>query len=266
MFNPALYRREMKGSLKLLALLAAIITLYVPVIIGMYKPELMAMLDGFVAFMPQLMAAVGMKAGATNLLGFMTSYLYGFVLLIFPMVFCILRANGLIAKYVDRGSMVTLAAAPVKRGAIARTQMAALMSGILILVLYSTALEFLCAEISFPGALAASDLLRMNAGLLCLLLFIGGVCFLASCAFSDARRSLGFGAGVPVLMYVLQMLANMGGAAEKAKYFTFFTLFDPNGLAAGSTGAVAGTAALLVGGFVLYALGIHIFSRKDLHI
>ena len=84
--------------------------------------------------MPELMASVGMKANATNLLGFMISYLYGFILLIFPMLFCILRGNALIAKYVDKGSMVSLIAAPVKRHIIAFTQMKVLVSGILLLV------------------------------------------------------------------------------------------------------------------------------------
>ena len=266
MLNLALYRREMKGSVKLLITFLAILALYVSVIIGMYRPELMAMLDGFVRIMPQLMNAVGMKAGTTSLLGFLASYLYGFVLLIFPMVYSILRGHGLIAKYVDRGAMAALVAAPVKRRDIAITQMAALVSGILILVVFSTVLEFACAAISFPGELALSDLLLLNLGLLCLHLFISGVCFLASCVFSDARYSIGFGAGIPAIMYVLQMLANMGGTAEKAKYFTFFTLFDPNGIIARSTGALTGIAALLVGSIILYALAIAAFSKKDLHI
>ena len=141
MMNMALYKREMKGSIKLLIIFGAIITLYVSVIISMYDPELMETLDSFVEVMPELMAAVGMKANAATLLGFMVSYLYGFILLIFPMIFCILRGNALIAKYVDKGSMALLTAAPVKRRVIAFTQMKVLVSGILLLVLYSTALE-----------------------------------------------------------------------------------------------------------------------------
>lgn len=74
---------------------------------------MMKMLDSFVDAMPELMAAVGMKANAADLLGFMVSYLYGFILLVFPMLFCILRGNALIAKYVDKGSMTALVAAPV---------------------------------------------------------------------------------------------------------------------------------------------------------
>lgn len=97
-------------------------------------------------------------------------------------------------------------------------------------------------------------------------LFIGGICFLSSCIFSDTRYSVAFGAGIPAFMYVLKMLANVGGNAEKAKYFTFFTLFSPDGLIAGESSAIVGAFVLFAGAVVLYAFGIMIFERKDLHI
>ncbi len=226
MINMALYKRELKGSVKLLLILGAIITMYVSIIISMYDPEMMKMLDSFAEAMPELMAAVGMRANAANLLGFMVSYLYGFILLLFPMLFCILRGNSLVARYVEKGSMVSLVAAPIKRRAIVLTQMTVLISGILLLILYSTVLELICAGSGFPGELDTIELLVLNGGLLCLQLFIGGICFVSSCIFSDTKYSVAFGAGIPIFMYVLQMLANVGGNAEKAKYFTFFTLFD----------------------------------------
>ena len=266
MINWTLYKREMKGSIKLLVIFAAVITLYVSIIISMYDPELMAVLDGFIEVMPEMMAAVGMRAGATTLMGFMISYLYGFILLVFPMVFCILRGNGLIAKYIDRGSMAALVAAPVKRRTIAFTQMKVLASGIFLLVAYTTVLEILISQILFPGELVVSELLLLNAGLLCLHLFIGSICFLASCVFSDTKYSVGFGAGIPGLMYVLQMLANVGDKAETAKYFSLFTLFNPDGIVAGEASALAGIAVLLAGALLLYASGILVFTKKDLHI
>lgn len=266
MMNLALYKREMKGSIKLLLIFGAVITMYVSIIISMYDPELMKTLDGFAEAMPELMAAVGMTAGAGTLLGFMVSYLYGFILLMFPMLFCILRGNALVAKYVDKGSMALLAAAPVKRRTIAFTQMSVLASGILLLILYSTVLELVCAGSGFPGELDVAALLLLNGGLLCLHLFIGGICFLASCLFSDTKYSVAAGAGIPIFMYVLQMLANVGGDAEKAKYFTFFTLFNPESILAGDGSAAIGILVLLSGAIVLYGLGILIFDRKDLHL
>lgn len=266
MINLALYKREMKGSIKLLLIFAAIITMYVSIIISMYDPQLMETLDSFVEVMPQLMAAVGMSAGATSLLGFMISYLYGFILLVFPMVFCILRGNGLIAKYVDRGSMVSLVAAPIRRSIIACTQMFALLSGVSLLLIYTTILEIVCAQAGFPGELILSELLKLNLGLFGLHFFIAGICFLASCIFSDTKYSIGFGAGIPALMYVLQMLANAGEKAKAAKNFTIFTLFSPEGIVAGETGAALGVVALFLGAAVLFAAGIIAFTQKDLHI
>ncbi|MDD3278667.1 MAG: ABC transporter permease subunit [Lachnospiraceae bacterium] len=266
MMNWTLYKHEMKGSIRLLVIFLAVITLYVSVIIRMYDPELIKTLDGFVEAMPEIMAAVGMSAGAASLMGFMISYLYGFILLVFPMIFYILRGNGLIAKYVDKGSMVSLVAAPVKRRTIAFTQMAVLCSGGLILLIYATGLELVVAQSSFPGELVVGDLLRVNAGLLCLHLFIAAICFLSSCLFSDTKYSIAFGAGIPTLMYILQMLANVGGAAEKAKYFTVFTLFDPQGIVEGTASSIAGAGILLGGAVLLFLAAVLIFQKKDLWI
>lgn len=71
MLNLTLYKREMKGSLKLLIIFGAIITMYVSIIISMYDPQMMATLDSFYEVMPELMASVGMSARATSLIGFM---------------------------------------------------------------------------------------------------------------------------------------------------------------------------------------------------
>ncbi len=87
MISMALYKRGMKGSIKLLIIFGAILTMYISIIINMYDPGMMETLDGFMEAMPELMASVGMKASSANLLGFMVSYLYGFILLVFPMLF-----------------------------------------------------------------------------------------------------------------------------------------------------------------------------------
>lgn len=266
MFNFTLYKYEMKGSWKTLVIFSAVLTLYITMIISMFDPATVNMLKQFSASMPEVMSAFGMASAPTDLLGFLTSYLYGMLMLVFPMVFTILRANGLVAKYVDQGSMVALVAAPVKRVAVAFTQMKVLVSGIFLIIFYCTALEIICSAVSFPGALDVSALLLLNAGLFCLQLFIGGICFLASCLFNDTKYSIGMGAGLPALMCVLQMLANTGGKAENIKYATFFTLFNPDKLVAGESAAIWGIVVLLLGAVILFTAAIQIFIRKDLHI
>ena len=187
---------------------------------------------------------------------------YVFILIIFLMVYSILRANGLIAKHVDRGCMVTLLAAPVKRVTIALTQMAVLLIGIFLLVAYASGLELIVAQSLFPGELVAKEVLKLSNALLCLHLFIGGICYSCSCLFSDTRNSLTFGAGIPVLMFVLQMASGLGEKAKMLKSFTFFSLFDARGLVSGVPGAWRGALALLLGAIALYVFGTVVFCKK----
>jgi ABC-2 type transport system permease protein len=266
MFNLALYRREMKNIWKMLVIFAGILTLYIPMIVSMYDPDMRETLDKLAEMMPGLMEAMGFKTGDASLIGFIISYLYGFILIVCPMVFSILCGHAVIAQHVDKGSMTSLLAAPVKRRTVAFTQMKVLASGIIAIVAYATILEIISAEITFPSSLDIRQLRLINAGLLCLHFFIGGICFFCSCFFSEAKYSLGFGAGIPFSMFALQMLGNVGGGANWTKYFTFFTLFNPDGIAAVEGGAIVGVSALFLGAMVLFAGGIAVFSNKDLHI
>lgn len=266
MISGVLYRREMKNSLKMLVIFAAILSMYISMIISMYDPEKADVLKQFEQMMPELMAAVGMQNTSSTLIGFMSSYLYGMLLLVFPMVYTMMRANGLIAKYVDRGSMAVLVTGSVHRCTVVLTQTAVLCSGIFLLLFYCTALEFAVAEMLFPGQLLLADLLRMNLGLLALQLFIGGLCFLCSCLFNDTRYSIGFGAGIPTFLYIVQMIANLGGNAENAKYFTFFTLYQPDALAGGDSQAVLCAWILLAGAVLFFAASAVIFEKKYLPV
>lgn len=257
----------MKNSLKLMVIFLAVITMYVTIIISMYDPEMMATLDVFAQAMPELMAAMGMNVTFANtLMEFMISYLYGFILLIFPMVFTIIRANGLIARYTDNGSMVSLVASKVSRVKIALTQLLSLITCIIIIIAYATILEVITANIFFENELVLSELLKVNLGLLCLQLCIASISFLGSCIFSDTRLSLAFGAGIPTLMYILKMLANVGGDAEVFKYTTIFTLFDASGLSSGNTDAYIMASILFIAAIVLNIIAVYIFKNKDLHI
>ena len=264
MINTALFKREAKASLKLLIIFAAILSMYITLIIGMFDPDMAQVLLQFETLMPELMSAFGMQGTADTLIGFMSSYLYGMLLLVLPMVYCIIRANGLIAKYVEQGSMACLVSSPVKRTTIATTQLSVLLGSTTLLIGYCTALEFIVANLSFPEALDSMELLRLNFGLLALHFFIGSFCFLCSCLFNETKYSLAFGAGIPTFMYVIKMLANMGSSLENAQYLTIFSLFRPEALIQNQTNGWISTAILLLGCVIFSGAGIWIFKKKDL--
>ena len=86
--------------------------------------------------------------------------------------------------------MAYLLASPNTRARVARTQALVLLAGGTLLTAYCTALAVGCAAAMFPGALDVPAYLVVNAGLLCLHLALGGVCFFASCLFNESRLSV----------------------------------------------------------------------------
>lgn len=266
MINAVLFRREMNRCVKLLVIFASILTLYITMVMSMYEPGLQDVFKQFESLMPDFMASVGMVGNTDTLSGFMSSYLYGMILLVFPMIFLMIQANRLVARYVDDGSMACLLSAPVSRRSITLTQYAVLISSLAILLIYCTVLEYLVARVLFPGQLEPDLLLLMNLGLLLLHLFIGTWCFLCSCIFNTSRQSLFWGAGIPVLMYVFQMMANLGGRLEFFKYLTFFTLYNSSGLLSKEVEAVLGLPILFSGAVLMAMLSVVIFTRKDMHL
>lgn len=266
MFNKTLYKKEIKGSWKLLLVFLAVITMYFIIIVMMFDPTLGSALNEFAKAFPEMMKIVGMDPSDTTMISFMASYLYGFIMLVFPMVYSIITANRLIARHVDKGSMAYLLAAPVKRLSVVFTQLMVLLTGTVLLIGYATVLGIITAEMQFPNELDINGFLMINLGTLALHLFIAGICFLSSCIFNDTSLSIGFGAGIPAISYVIQMIANLEGKLDPAKYFTFFTFFDTKAIIAKESFGTIGIVVLLIGALILYFISIKVFTKKDLHI
>ena len=186
-----LLRRELRAIYKMILLFLAVITLYSTVIIAMYDPKLGASLDLMAESMPELFAAFGMTNAGATMLDFVANYLYGFILIAIPMLCLVLIAVRLVARYVDQGSMAYLLATPNTRGTIVTTQLFFILLCTFFLVGYATALGLIASNLLFPGELDVFNYLRMNVGLLCLHLFLGGLCFFFSCLFSEQKKAYG---------------------------------------------------------------------------
>ena len=91
-----------------------------------------------------------------------------------------------------------------------------------------------------------------------------GVCFLASCAFRDARTAAGVGAGACTVCILVQMLADVGDEFSWLQNCTPLALFDQQALLAGEAGAAAGCAVLMAVGLALFVLGGAVFCKKDI--
>lgn len=261
-----LFLRGVKANARLFVIIAAVLTLYITLIIYMYNPEMSALLDSMAGLMPEMMAAVGMTDAGSSLLQFINNYLYGFLLLIFPMVLEIVVANALVSRYIDRGSMAYLLSSRNPRRKLILTQALFLFCCAAAMIVFATLLTIGTSAVFFPGELELPAFLRLNAGLLCLHVCISGICFCASCVCPDVKWAYGVSVGVPVGFYLLNMLANMGGELEVLRYCTIFTLFDAGALMAGSADGLWKSVILLGAGAICGFCGCWGFMRRDIHV
>ncbi len=266
MINHTLLKKEWKSNYKILLIFMAVLALYASMITSMYDPKLGDSLRVMMESMPQLFSAFGMSNPGSTLLEFLVNYLYGFLLVVFPMVFLILLSNRLVSRYVDRGSMVFLLATPNKRGRIIRTQILTLVSMDLCLVLFVTLLCILCSQTMFPGELEIPRFLLVNTGLWGLHIFLGGLCFLCSCLWSDSRRATGVGAGLCIVFLLIQMVSQVGDKYEILRFATPLTLFRPEQIISGQTDAILGFLVLFLTGFLFFFGGSLVFCKKNLSI
>lgn len=153
----------------------------------MYDPELAHMLNDYQIALPGIMSAVGMTGIAGNLTEFVYIYLYGFIMLVFPIIAIIILGNKLLAHYIDSGSMGVLLATPNSRLKILLTQLLSMLAGITLLIVLITAIGIGTCEGLFSGELDIPLFLKLNAALLLFHLMLGGIAFLPACIFNDSN-------------------------------------------------------------------------------
>ena len=154
------------------------LVMYTTVIIYMYDPELAEMLQGYQEALPEMMAAVGMTGVASSLIEWMQIYLYGFIMLLFPLIFIIIAVNKVVMGFIDNGSMAGILSTPNSRGKIIITQLLSLYVWLIILMVCISAVGIVSANALFPNELAIEKYLCLNDGTLMLWFAETGINFL----------------------------------------------------------------------------------------
>ncbi|NLK96084.1 MAG: ABC transporter permease subunit [Clostridiales bacterium] len=264
MISKPLLFRNMQQIIKPLLIFIAVLSMYTSVIVYMYDPSFSDMLNNYQTAMPEVMSAFGMTGIATSLLEFMKVYLYGFLMLVFPMIFIVIINNMLIMKYIDRGSMASLIATPNSRRKIIVTQGISIVLSVIMLMCIMTGIGILCGEIMFSGELDIPKYISLNFSTLLLQLVIAGISFLAACIVNESKYYYAFGVGIPLLFFLINMLSNMGEKLENLKYFTIYSLLRIDDIVKGTGNILGYNIALIVIFIVLFFIGIRIFTKRDL--
>ncbi|MEG0456950.1 MAG: ABC transporter permease, partial [Oscillospiraceae bacterium] len=243
----------------------AVLTLYCSIIIYMYTPGFKANLEQISNSMGETFSAFGMSDFGTNLIQFMASYLYGFILIAFPMVFIIIISSRLMVKYVDKTSASYLLSSPHKRVSIATNQGLFFIFSIFLLFFYVFILSVCVCQVMFKDELNIEKFIVLNLGLLSLMIFLSGLCFMFSFALNESKTATGLSSAFLIGFLLIKMLSETGDKITWLKYLTPLTLFNPKKIIEYDTLSIVCFLILLVFGLLFYFLGILIFTKKDIH-
>ena len=260
----SLFKLTLKKKWPLFVIFFCVLTMYTTVIIGMYNPDDMAAIQSLKDTLPEeIMSAFGMGGLVTDLTGLVASWLYGMLMVGFPMVYSIILSNGLVAKSVDSGSMACLLASPLSRTKIIATKGAYALISVAMLQICLMGVSIVTCQLMFPDMLKIAPFVSLNITTMLVNMVAMSITFFFSCLFNDSKYSAGFGTAVPLGFLLMKMLADAGENAKFLKAFSIYGWYDPNKLAQGESYMAINIVyiSLIV---ILFSASILIFRKKRL--
>ena len=263
--NSTLFKATAKANWVIALIIFVVMFMYLSIIITMFDPESMEGIIAMMELMPkELIAAMGFDMLSSELTAFLGSYYYGFIAIMFPMIYCIIVGNRLVARHVDSGSMAYLLSTPHSRITIVGTQALYFLTSITVLLALVMITGLATAQAMFPGELNISGFIMINIITLLTFYAISGICFFFSCLFDDTKYSLAFGAGIPIAFFVLKMLSGVSEQSAWIGNFSLYSLLDPTRILAGGSFTAIAAIILVTVSIVMYTSAIIIFNRKNL--
>ncbi|MBI9014597.1 MAG: ABC transporter permease subunit [Clostridiales bacterium] len=265
--SKVLFKVNIKSNWPIFLFITCMLLLYTTISVGMFDPINAETTQAMLGMMPESMVkAFGFEGLGTELTGYLGNYLYGFIFLVFPMIYTVLVSNKLIAKHVDTGSMTYLLTTPHSRIVIARTQAIFLALSTFAVLLINVLVAVVMSEIMFSGMLKIVPFLALNLITYLCLLVISSMGFFFSCLFNDTKNSLAFGTAFPVIFVVLKMVSGISDELSFLKYFTLYSLVDVNKILDGGSYSVVVGIILLIAASIIYTVSIKMFDKRSLSI
>ncbi|MBY6036490.1 ABC transporter permease [Fictibacillus nanhaiensis] len=208
---------------------------------------------------------VGMENGIHSLADYVAGEFYGLLFLIILMIYVILTATRLMARLVDQGSMAYLLATPFSREKIAATQAAVLLTGLALIVTFTTLSGIAASEWLISGyELDIPSFIKLNVLTFLVFSVIAAYCFLISAASNDEKKALGLSAGITLGFYMLNLAGKLSDKTEWMGNFTIFKAYDPIKMINNETNALLTGSALGITTLLLITTSVIVFKKRNL--
>lgn len=264
MFSWTLFKTTSRKNVSLFIIFLSVHALYIITLLFMFNPEDMEAISSMLdLFPPDLMAAMGFSSLISDLTSYLASWLYGLLMTSLPMVYSIILSHRLVAKMVDNSSFACLLSTPNRRTKIIFTQGVFAISSLTVLFAVSCALGILASSALFPRTLDNAAFIELNVTTLLVSLTVLMISYFSSCLFNESGKALGFGAGIPITLLLMNMLGNVSEQLPLLKKLSVFGWYDPVDLVRNGSGVWVN---LLYLAFILimFAASLVVFKHKQL--
>ncbi|MBF7097011.1 ABC transporter permease subunit [Alkalibacter mobilis] len=259
-----LLKTNFKKNWILFIIFVGVVLMYFSVMLVMYDPEDIAALAGMLELFPEdIMEAMGFASIITDLTSYLASWLYGMLMLGLPMVYCIILGNRLVAKMVDNSSFAYLLSTPNSRIKIIFTQGFYALASVGALFMTFFSMGVFMSSILHPGLLDVKAFFKLNVTTMLVNMVVIMIAFFFSCLFNDSKRSAGFGAGVPIIFLLMNMIGGASQDLKTIKELSIYGLYDPVKLVGG--GEILRVNLIYTGIIIgLFSAALYIFNKKGL--
>ncbi len=263
-----LFKADLKSTWAIVVGVTLFVMIYVAASIAMYDPTSAEKMQQMFEMLPEgFLKALGFDNLVAELTPYLSNYLYGFIMLIFPMIGSSVLANSLVAKHVDTGSMAYLLATPNTRVKVMITQAIYMLCALVVIFAVNVGVTILYRAGQWVGMLDIGLFMQLNLVTVLVAFVVSAISFLAACAFGGTKLSLSLGVGIPVAMFVLKMISEISEDLQVLRNFTIYTLVDIERIINGDTSFVIVISLVLIGATVLiYGAAITLFNKKSLVI
>lgn len=265
--NLALFKSTLKSNWIIVAIFIVILCLYMSSIVAMFDPVSFKAVEEMLAQLPtEIVKAVGMDDLASNptLAGFVSSYFYGMLIIMFPLIYIGIVGFRMIAKHVSNGSMAYLLSTPNNRVKIAVTQSVYFILSLAVIFFSLTVVSIWICESQFPGVLDITDFVRLNLCSFFMTVAVSAVCYFCSCFFNDAKYAASFGAGLPALSFIFKMMGSSNDGLAWMEKLSIYSFYNKSAIVSGEANSLLVCIIYAMISIALYGAGVVVFKNKDL--
>lgn len=264
--NITLFKASFKSNFKALLIFSIIMVFYFSMIIVMYDPMTTDSMAALIEMLPQqLINMLGFTLQVPTYTGFVASYFYGFLIILFPTILIIMVTYRVMGKLIDQGSMAYLLSTPNSRISIALTQGLSVVFLLTVLIVVVTSSGIIFSEIFYSSQLEIGKFILINVGAIAYFFAVSSLSFFANVFFNEAKNALSVASAFPVGFFLIQMVAQLGEQLDFMRYFTILTLYQPNDILQDNYQWWP-LMVLFVIGVVGYGASIVVFNKRNLSI